>query len=78
MIMVDTDGWENASIEYNQESINALVEKKKALGWEFWFMANALDQKGADTLGNLGKMMGMNVSSNAYSKRLARLPCCCI
>lgn len=69
MIMVDTDGWNNASKEYTQETIHALVSKKKALGWEFWFMSNAMDQKGADNLGNLGKMMGMNVASSTHANR---------
>lgn len=69
MIMVDTDGHNNASTEYDQEKIHALVNKKKALGWEFWFMSNAMDQKAADNLGNLGTQMGMNVMSNTHANR---------
>ena len=35
MVMIDTDGEENASKEHTRESINALVSQKKGVGWEF-------------------------------------------
>ncbi len=69
MIMIDTDGIENASIEENQESIKVLVEQKKSAGWEFWFMANGLDQKTADKIGKAGASLGMNVASNVHRVR---------
>ena len=71
MVMIDTDGFENASKEYKQEAIKAMVEQKKALGWEFLFMANALDRPEADRIGAVGAVIGMNVMSNVHQDRVA-------
>ena len=69
MVMIDTDGEENASTEYEHNSIKALVDQKKIAGWEFWFMANGIDQATADKVGKAGKLFGMNVASNTHKTR---------
>lgn len=38
-----TDGYENASREYNNNSIKSLIEQKKELGWEFIFIGANID-----------------------------------
>ncbi len=45
MVAIMTDGYENASRQYNNQSIRKLIEKKKADGWEFLFMAAGIDAK---------------------------------
>lgn len=43
IICVITDGYENASKEYNQASIKALVEQHEQAGWDFQFLAAGID-----------------------------------
>ncbi len=69
MVMIDTDGYENASREYTHESCLALVSRKKKAGWEFLFMSAGVDQKQTDTHGAAGRSLGMRVNSASYSKR---------
>ncbi len=38
MVTIITDGYENASREYNQKQIHALIERLKRKGWNFAFM----------------------------------------
>ena len=45
VISVITDGYENASKEFNHETINKMVSRKKADGWEFQFLAAGIDGK---------------------------------
>ena len=71
LIMIDTDGHENASKEHTFASIKAMVDKRKAEGWEFLFMANAMTEDQAKHIGNVGGAMGMSVNSAAYSNRSA-------
>jgi len=37
MVVIVTDGMENASTEFNYHKVKQLVEKQKGLGWEFIF-----------------------------------------
>ena len=59
MMMVDTDGYENASHEHTQESIKALVEARKKAGWAFMFMSAGLDRADAETIAYQGASLGM-------------------
>lgn len=43
IICVQTDGEENASIEYTWEALNALVREKIEIGWQFNFMGAGID-----------------------------------
>ncbi len=69
MVMIDTDGYENASREHTQETCLALVSKKKKAGWEFLFMSAGVDQKQATVVGAAGKTLGMRVNAAPYAKR---------
>lgn len=71
MIMIDTDGYENASREYNHDQIKSLVSRKKEAGWEFMFMANGLDQFSANQVGFVGASLGMNSVSTTYANRMS-------
>ena len=70
MIMIDTDGEENASNEHTRESITALVSQKKAVGWEFRFMASGIDEQQARNVGTVGGALGMSVSASSYDARV--------
>ena len=69
MVMIDTDGYENASREHTQESCLALVSQKKKAGWEFLFMSAGVDQDQATFVGATGKALGMQVNAASYARR---------
>lgn len=69
MVMIDTDGSENASLEHTHESCLTLVSRKKQAGWEFLFMSAGVDQKRADSIGATGRSLGMRVNSATHAKR---------
>lgn len=70
MIMIDTDGYENASKEQTRESIKALVETRTKAGWEFLFMASGMDRAQAMNLGIAGQAMGMHVKTDSHVHRM--------
>ena len=71
LVMIDTDGIENASKEYTREGVRSLVEQKKSSGWEFLFMAAGLDEAEAARVGSSGQDLGMTTQSASYSLRSA-------
>ena len=71
LIMVDTDGMENASKEYTLEAVRSLVDQKKSSGWEFLFMAAGLDEAEAIRVGSTGLDLGMTTKSAPYARRSA-------
>lgn len=42
-IVIQTDGWENASKENTQDTLHALITEKRALGWHFIFLGANID-----------------------------------
>ena len=45
LVAIMTDGYENASRQYNNSEIRELIEQKKQDGWEFLFLAAGIDAK---------------------------------
>lgn len=43
MFVITTDGMENASRKYTAEKVKAMIEEKKAKGWEFLFIGANID-----------------------------------
>ena len=68
-VMIDTDGFENASKEHSQESIKAMVEARKADGWAFLFMSQGLDVAHAEAHGHVAQAMSMETSAAVASSR---------
>jgi hypothetical protein len=64
MLMVDTDGRENASKEHTQESIKALVDERTAGGWAFLFMSQGMDHAQSKLNAQVADKLGM-VAQNA-------------
>lgn len=48
LFVITTDGYENASREYNQEKVRKMIEtQKKKYGWEFLFLGANIDAEAA-------------------------------
>jgi len=43
LVLIDTDGMENASREHTQESIKAQITQKESAGWTFVFLGSGID-----------------------------------
>ena len=69
MVMIDTDGRENTSVEYTHESVKALIDDRKSLGWEFLFMANGIDVARAEAVARTGRALGTRTRSSAHARR---------
>lgn len=69
MLMIDTDGEENMSSEYNQQSIKALVDEKKEKGWAFLFMSSGLDIVSARRNSSFGVNLGMATQTANLASR---------
>jgi hypothetical protein len=53
IICIQTDGYENASTEYNWDQLNTLIKEKTLLGWQFNFIGAGIDAY------NTGARMGI-------------------
>ena len=71
LVMIDTDGHENASKEQTQASIKSMVDRKKTDGWEFLFVAGGIDQAATASVGTTGAKLGMATQNVMYSARTA-------
>ena len=47
IVVIITDGYENASRRYNYAEIRRLIEQRKEMGWEFIFLGANIDAIGA-------------------------------
>ena len=79
LVTIITDGYENASKEYNQTSIKALTEKLEKVGWTFTYIG--ANQDAAAVSSSLGIKNALNFEatvcgvmsmSNTLSKSRAR------
>ena len=76
IFFIETDGQENSSREYNSTAVKALIERKKADGWDFNFVGADLNatqvQNMAHTLGiDTSKTVAFNKSHDGYATRNA-------
>ena len=71
MVMVDTDGYENASSEHTQESITKLIDECKKAGWAFMFMSAGVDRAAAAQVATIGASLGMTTRSASHLRRSA-------
>jgi len=74
MVVIITDGMENASIEYSQKAIKALISSKEEQGWEFLFVGANIDSiQAADDIGIKEENA---VNYHADKKGLETMYCC--
>lgn len=77
--VVDTDGFENCSVEYKPDMIRDLIQLKTAAGWDFTFVGADLTQEQvtqmATSLGMVGASASMTFdkSEMGYATRSAAL-----
>jgi len=74
LVTIVTDGYENASTEYNQASIKAMTEKLEKVGWTFAYLGANQDAMAVSQ--SLGIRNAMNFEATvcgtmAMSKKLA-------
>ena len=69
MIMIDTDGMDNASRECTVESCRKTVKKKKKAGWAFQFMANGVDDFAAQQTAMTGAALQMHTKFGSHRLR---------
>ncbi len=62
LFVITTDGMENASREYNQSGIKAMIEAHKKKGWEFIFLGANIDAV------QVGSSMGIGADRSASYK----------
>jgi hypothetical protein len=62
LVMILTDGYENASREYTTDAVKKLVEERKTDGWEFVFVCAGLDKFAA---ASIGTGYGINAAQTA-------------
>ena len=65
MVLIQTDGYENGSHEYNQYQLKELIKAKEAEGWDFIFLGANIDVKVE------GDKMGLMSKSMAYTNDVA-------
>jgi len=65
LIVIVTDGWENASREYTKDGIIRLIDEKQKAGWQFVYLAQNLDAMAAGA--GFGIAAGNTVSYDAAS-----------
>ena len=63
MVLIQTDGYENSSTEYDKTSVKALLDQKEKLGWDILFLGADID-----TAAEGGKMGIMASKSMGYEK----------
>lgn len=59
IILIITDGQENASTEFNKDSVKALIKTKESEGWTFAFLGANIDSYAT------GAMIGMPMANTA-------------
>ena len=70
MVMIDTDGMENASTDHDQDSIKKKVKAKKKKGWDFKFMASGIDDMAAAKIGKTGTLLGLRTTASSHKHRV--------
>jgi len=67
IFVIITDGHENASREFNRETIFNKIEEKKSQGWNFIYLGANQDAIAAATSLGIGKDFSIDFNSNAGS-----------
>lgn len=70
IFVITTDGLENASREYSYRKVKALVEQKKADGWEFLFFGANIDAITAAGSVGIGPERAVNYCPDGAGTRL--------
>lgn len=66
VVVIQTDGHENASVEHNLQSLKSLIEKKQGEGWAVVFIG-----AGIDAYAQAASMGVIHAHTSSYSKNTA-------
>ena len=88
LVTIVTDGYENASKEYNSISIKALVEEMKSKGWVFAYIGANQDEKQVAATISITNVINWEATpvgakemtskvNNSRSRLFERIRCCC-
>lgn len=72
VIIIDTDGMENCSVEFEQKQVKDLIKKKEDLGWAFIFMATGIDAMNAHQTMQSGAALGIGAKNSKVVTHLMR------
>ena len=68
IIIIDTDGYENASLEYRDpKQVKKLLKKYEQRGWAFVFLAKGIDEQAAAEVMTQGGLIGANNNTRSFS-----------
>lgn len=76
IVLIQTDGYENSSREYDQAKVKELIKGKEAKGWDFLFLGADIDVQGeamsrgivaSKTMAFDKSAMGINMAYDAMS-----------
>ena len=65
IVVITTDGLENASREYSRQSVKRLIEQKKEEGWQFLFLAANMDAAEAGEAVGIDEEYSVNYHNDA-------------
>ncbi|MCQ2798694.1 MAG: VWA domain-containing protein [Bacilli bacterium] len=74
LMVITTDGYENSSREFTKKSVKALIEAKKACGWEFLFLGANIDA--AETAEGFGISKDYSASYVSDHRGTRTMYCC--
>lgn len=66
MFIITTDGMENASRRYDSDRVKRMIEKKKAQGWEFLFLAANIDAVETAARFGIGQERAVNYHADSW------------
>lgn len=80
VLLIQTDGHENGSREFTNESIRKLIKKKEKAGWDVNFIGAGIDEKQAMDMG-IARHKFVNVAASAvgmndYASNISSLTAC--
>lgn len=67
VMLIQTDGLENASREYSKENIKKLIENKKKIGWDISFIGADID-----AFADGGQQLGIDLGKTFSFKKTSR------
>lgn len=71
IVVIITDGYENASSEYDLDRIKEMITQREALGWQFIFLG--ANQDAFDSRNSMGMVRGQSVTYDADTVSMAYL-----
>jgi hypothetical protein len=72
LLYIDTDGYENSSINFNHGTLTKLISERTAVGWDISFIGADLSVADVSTMANdigIAKFFAFDKTSSGYKAR---------